>query len=1245
MAHLVELFGNSGRTLSSAVSRVFSGCTKGETASVPTGRCLRVGVPLSGARPLRRRVPVGHVSRKRKASTLTKPMPMGAKPGGRSRRKGCKIKTGGGSGPRLANSWPRCHEEFSPSCAQCRFDYAGHRWVSTYGNHRHRAQGRNAACIWLQVAPYVTGKKWSIGCAVCAELQWRLGQLPLGRKTGAARCWSTKWARFEIRALSQMQACAFLHHSQSEVHKTAMKAHLCPTRPVDTWLDESAESGALFRGAVPQVQHWLLAWRCLRNPTSWSASAAIQGTAAFVARLRTGQVEEGASRKALRSMTRILSEVRREEKRTWLANAHSVCISLDDRGEYRIIRFRCDAKDDSAAACPRWEAKEGILATLRKNGNSREVELKDLDNDYGNEMKESIVRGLRRLATPMNGQCDEQLVATVLAKIHTFCADGASSVQKCGALLKAGPCPGITLILRDPAHAVRTSLQEPVKGHESFADFWESIFDSRHALVPDIMNSEKWRSRLFLAQKHVLIKKGAQGGGLASALQHLSFAKQRFDSAAAPARKYVCMLSAIAIVLVTMASDTRVLSATRKRAQKLLDQMTPKQIMTAGLFADYTAETIRFVRHFDTKTHDIALTHSEKLLFLNRLRVLFVECHVLAEQSPGVPGETCAHIAISQAMSLGTVYYMDRALNLWPQGAKAEAMEAVASMQDIVAIASDRLEAELPRTGLVIAFACFDITIWRRAASDHRRGNVAEAEAAVSAQRSRALRLARAFPGIHQPCDTADDLCRTARDIGRTQGAQVIDNRLLWGEVVARGTLPPDLARMVYWYLSIADITGPVERDLGSLTAVWSQHVGTLDSDGQGLADALEVFLEGPACETALAQPRECKGASFGGMPPEGSGGVPPGEVVGVGPTDASDTTRGSHKREGLLAMLLAPEELPDLQFKVTRYTERCAELWLLHHGRRFNVYRKRAGQQRTVAATDRAVARGQAKALDALFAEGTSQLAGGQAGETTILRVRRSRLVALREQRPRVLGHHMTRFVELTKKKHQRNTTQRNLRQAGRNPYPAPRLKLGSLFTGCTGAAAVPPRARQGRIACLFLAAGEPPNPGAQYRVYRWSDVAKSPTKLLDEVRVVVMDNTKDFGSVCSCPGLRDSVYAQIMLAIVARGKTITSKADFVGKREGLRHNVSQEVVPASIELSQAFVEKHPQTARIFRACSRAGGSGSSKWEVKTLSGNATSDSSGVAYIASMEDVVRFVRRIRRVSQTGCAVRGDIFA
>ena len=102
------------------------------------------------------------------------------------------------------------------------------------------------------------------------------------------------------------------------------------------------------------------------------------------------------------------------------------------------------------------------------------------------------------------------------------------------------------------------------------------------------------------------------------ALKHFGFAKQRFDSASAPARKYCCMLSAIVIVLIALAGDARKNKDVRQRAERLLARMDSTHVVTAGLFADYTAEAARFVRTFDDHRHDIARTYTEMHAFLHK---------------------------------------------------------------------------------------------------------------------------------------------------------------------------------------------------------------------------------------------------------------------------------------------------------------------------------------------------------------------------------------------------------------------------------------------------------------------------------------------------------------------------------------------------------------------------------------------------------------------------------------------------
>jgi len=1047
-----------------------------------------------------------------------------------------------------------------------------------------------------------------------------------------AACWSTKWARFEVTSVSQMQACAFLQHARTRSRRTAMMAYLCPQRPLLQLVQDSAaeSSSGLLRGAVPQMQHWLLAWRCLRNPTSFSASEAIQGTAAFVASLRMKTKEHGATRRALASMTRVMAEVLRERKRAWLAQAHSVSIALDDRGEHRIIRFRCDAytpqvSDTSSGGAHRTTTVEGILAVTCNNGNASQRCLQDLDKDYSGEVKDAIVRSVHTLCTPLGHDCDQQLAKSILSKIESFCADGAGTMQKCGLLLKAGAAPHISIILRDPAHAMRTSCQMPVKLHENFEKFFSEIFDNRHALIPDIQNSSMWRERLQLAQRHIVLKKGSQGGGLRSVLTHLSYAPQRFDSASSPARKYCAMLSSIALLLTTVVADSRFGGSTRKRAQALLDAMTPKHIVTAGLFADYTAETLRFVRLFDCDQHDIATTLTQKNRFLKRLRILFKECHVLAD-SPGVPGATSTSIAIAQAMSLGHLYYMDRALNLWPQGANKEAMAAVSAMQDIVDAASARVEAELPQSGLVIAFAAFDLNLWHQGMSMQESGKQQEGDLILQSQESRAHRLAKAYWSIADIARTATDLCSTARSLRQQhiialRGKGIADNRVVWAAALDQGICSAGLASLVYWYIALIDITGPVERNLGKLVAVWLQHVGSHDQDGMSLAAALVVALEGPMCES---------------------------ELVAVHSSSTQLAGGGMHPLQGPLTLvdtLEAAERIGHAEWALTPFTKRCAELWVAHRGRRFRVYKtQRKGFQRHATGTDSALARRQGHALDALFDAAGTEKALSAGRHMTILQVPRSHLLCRgRNPGPNKFGKVMQRFVDLTKKKAVANTVSLKSKSV-------PKLRLGSLFTSPSEQAhrhSAP--SSVGVKGCLYVASGQVPDTRGPYTFHRWRDVFKSSSKLLDEIVVTVLDKPEDVATQRCCQGLNETEYLHVLLAVVARGMTVMDRHTVTTSPHpetapgAIKHQPAQLVVPAKIEFSKAFASKHPRTTALFRACStpavRKG-----RWHVSILESDTSSCSPGATLITSTQDCFVFLRQARRLrSATG--VRGDIVA
>ena len=825
-----------------------------------------------------------------------------------------------------------------------------------------------------------------------------------------------------------MQASCIRKHSTQDVHKTALQAYLQPTKPVSVWID-SDTSSRLMQGSVPQLSHWLRTWRCLREATSYRVAEALQSTEEFLAKGRGDPCRNGTTRKAVKSMSRIHEEVIRERKQAELLKASSVTVSVDDRGAFRLVKYRVDHLSDdsqsgrwgsgvssagSSEAKPLYVGRSGLLAVVTHR--PKEAVLEDIDNDYSLEMKNSIIRAVKRVCTPLGSGVDEQAVNHILRKVRTFTADGAASVQKCAKILKSNECPNVALSMRDPAHAVKIATQEPVKHHDNFEEFWASIFDERHALLPDIENSDAWKSKLMLAQKYVLRLRGTQGAGLKVALRTLSFAKQRFDSAASPARKYCCLIVAIAILLAVLAGDTRMKVDIRARANKLLSQMTPKHIVTAGLFADYCAETLRFTRLFDVNDHDIATLSRSKAVFLRRMHVLFSEAHVMRIVPPLTGGETFTSIAIGQAKAAGVIYFADRAINLWPEKAETESRAAVAAMALVVQCMRERVEAEFHKDSLAMDFAAFDIPTWNTAMDLVERGMRAEGEAIQRKQRDHAWRLVQAHTGLVNLMLVLDEFCSAAKDIrnaARKKGrrSEWEDNRLLWGRKAAMPCCSSELSLLIRWYISIQDVTGPLERALSILMRILQQHLGGNHADPSETAEllttCLSVHLDGPHEEGALA------------------------EIVPMGPdlpAPANFKPLDSSVPDGL---------------RMTPYTQRCAELWLQHHGRRFAVYRTNRPRCTRLPkrGTDASVVRGHTKAMNAL--EDSAHKCDGK--EPTVLG--QSRRDLLKQTRP-AMSCAMQRFRALSRKKVELARKQKQLRKSGANCYPAGAMRLGNLFS-----------------------------------------------------------------------------------------------------------------------------------------------------------------------------------------------------
>ena len=207
--------------------------------------------------------------------------------------------------------------------------------------------GGGSSATWLQVRPRRLGGQWGVGCTMCASLAHRVETSP-DPEVQKRRRFSTGWARFEIRSAAAMQAGSVRKHANQDIHRRAVRANNEPAKPLRLIVPEYGDE-MLLRGGVPQPEHWLKVWQALRTPVSFRDAAR---KLRIVERgCGTPEIEKRREATVMR-MGRIMAEVIREQKRQALRAAASISLSIDDRGEYRLMRLRaCCLPSTSSSVC------------------------------------------------------------------------------------------------------------------------------------------------------------------------------------------------------------------------------------------------------------------------------------------------------------------------------------------------------------------------------------------------------------------------------------------------------------------------------------------------------------------------------------------------------------------------------------------------------------------------------------------------------------------------------------------------------------------------------------------------------------------------------------------------------------------------------------------------------------------------------------------------------------------------------
>ena len=336
---------------------------------------------------------------------------------------------------------------------------------------RHKAEFRREF-PWLGPRPMHMGSDWRLGCHVCHKKEQKETGKPVyrqGRRGCSIR--ASDMTRFNYLC----EPCSLrdiLEVHQRHCHKIAegqrpkryryytIKATetIQPlsdnvSQPVADNMaekciaaatDQVLEDGALLKGYVPQVQDWLSAWAESTEQISFRKQARLAGK-----RLRRTR---GNLRKVRRKQLKITAECRRRHLRQILRKG------IEESSERSAVG---DFEEDHA------------LVGIRK-----------------------IDAFLNTFCTPLV-KANEPVVVDIELKEHilkctrAFAADGASSARRVLLLAAEEVFPNVVVLLRDAAHILRISVRDPLHLDRLYGEVWEELFNKRHALVPDVMNSKK----------------------------------------------------------------------------------------------------------------------------------------------------------------------------------------------------------------------------------------------------------------------------------------------------------------------------------------------------------------------------------------------------------------------------------------------------------------------------------------------------------------------------------------------------------------------------------------------------------------------------------------------------------------------------------------------------------------------------------------------------------------------------------
>ena len=726
------------------------------------------------------------------------------------------------------------------TCPRCRWYSQESVWSTAYG--RFSSPSCPQPQSWIGERPVRWGGTWGLGCTLCSQTDVRrhedAGAVPRAAAGQARRRVGTKFSRFEVRPAT-LQADHFANHRASDVHKIALHTWANPDEPILLRMQATISDDRLLSGSVPQVHDWVRAWRAARSHQRWRAAAEKEQTEHFI----SNAPGRSTASRPLEHMALVMQEVVRNKKRTAILQATSISLVFDDRGGFKLVRFRADGGPSLYSRETTSTSKDGgsVTGILGCIQSLRGTSLDEFAEDYADRTVNEIEKLAFAFCTPLGGIVDEALVQHLYSRVRSIFVDGA--LVKVAQYLRAAKMPNVVLICRDPGHMLCIAMKDPLIRSNRFGAQHERLFGKK-GLLRQVQFSDGLQARLEECQRIVLRHAGRQGGDLRHVMRHFSFAAHRFESMNEPRRKYACVLHAVVLLLADMAGDSRRTKDERKRAEEILDAMTTQDLLETGLAGDFCECAMRALRRFDVADPDPALASTAVADFADNVRKLFVDGHIL--MAPDEPGlVTLTQIVLEQCSDIREFRYGERVKVLWSETTKEECEQTLRDIATMAVDMLDRCKADFNDNDLYMQLEAMHVEAWHLA---RQQGHAAPK---LYALRRKARHLHDTFS---LRWDAAElDVVITAGIRELSQDPKV-DNRVLWsrvlsllGDAIAHGPARR-IELVIRFYLSLAGGSGCVERLLG-------RHAAFLACHGPGaLSEAcLEIETEGPADESDVA--------------------------------------------------------------------------------------------------------------------------------------------------------------------------------------------------------------------------------------------------------------------------------------------------------------------------------------------------------------------------------------------------------